>query len=221
MLWNRFPEAKPYYLTRAQALEREIPYGTPIYEHGKALAVRRYFPSSALDERLAEFVARNGGASLFERPDWRARLETEARSEAAREGNEGRYETEREFEERVRHELSESKRLLETGLDKRVEAICWPGGSLTPKALELARELGYRRFTLPSAWRERPEDPAFRGLAPRIGSGLRRAFRGRELGDPSPREFVWSVERAFGSRLHGGLGKAALALRVVRSRLGH
>ena len=216
MLWNRFPEAKPRFLTRAEEMETEIPYGTPIYEHGKSLATRRFYPPEALDEALPDFVARNGGPAFFDRPDWRARLLAEA--EAGR-ADEGKFETEAEQMTRVRFELHESKRLLEEQLNKSVDSICWPGGSLTAAALKIARELGYRRFTLPSALRDRPRDAAYADLSPRIGSGIRLDYRGRYLGSPTPREFIWSVERAFGSPFHGWLGRSALALRLAGSYL--
>ncbi len=60
MLWNRFPEMKPFYLTQAEKWEKKIPYGTPIYEHGKSLETRRYFPDNEkIEAKLIEMVASN------------------------------------------------------------------------------------------------------------------------------------------------------------------
>jgi peptidoglycan/xylan/chitin deacetylase (PgdA/CDA1 family) len=65
MLWNRYPEMKPHYLTRAAEMETWIPYGTPVYEHEKSLVCMRCFPDPALDEHLANHVASRGGAVVL------------------------------------------------------------------------------------------------------------------------------------------------------------
>ena len=51
------------------AYEPRVPYGTPVYEHDKALVTRRYFPDEDdLAGELREHVTREGGATFFARP---------------------------------------------------------------------------------------------------------------------------------------------------------
>ena len=57
---------------------------------------------------------------------------------------ESRYETASERCERIREELSTSKQILEDGLNKQVDFICWPGGGYESETLEIAREVGYK-----------------------------------------------------------------------------
>ena len=67
----------------------------------------------------------------------------------------GTYETEEERRERVLHELTESREILERELRKPVEFFSWPGGGVDDSAAELARHAGYKSWTL-SSW-QKPE----------------------------------------------------------------
>jgi len=222
MLWNEFPDFKPYYLTKAAEYETRIPYGSPIYEHGKSLATRRYFPGDGLDKVLPRHVAEHGGVEFFRRRDWRAALHAVADRHRERVGPEaavGRLESDDDYLGRIRHELSESKRILEQNLEKTIDALCWPGGGVTDTVLETAREVGYRRFTLPSGSRAQLVEGNWSDLTPRGGGWTRIRYRGRDLGTPGAREFRWAVEGASGSLLHWSLVRGAVLLRLGWSYL--
>jgi hypothetical protein len=77
LAWNAFPAEK--YKSMHERMGKRLPYGEPIYRHGKSFAVRRYFEDQGLTGRLVAFVAENGGAEFFSRPGWRERLEAVAR----------------------------------------------------------------------------------------------------------------------------------------------
>ena len=139
--WNRHPERKFAYMT--ERLEETVPWGTPVFEHRKSLAGKRWFPDGSLEKRLVSFVEGEGGARFFERPDWRERLDAIARKREAG----GRLETEEEFDDRILFELTESKRILEAGIGKHIDFLCWPGGGRSPRTLELAGEAGYLATT--------------------------------------------------------------------------
>ena len=216
MLWNQFPQTKPYYLSPGRAEETRIPYGTPIYENGHALEVRRYFPDTVLDRAATEFVAQNGGEAFFADPHWRNRMVAllePIRSDTST-AEEGRFENVAESKQRVQAELAKSKALIGEHLNKSVEAFCWPGGGASEATLDLARMLGYRRFTLPPQWQAmgaRARDPE---LVPRVGGCSQLSWRGRELGACTPRELLWRIEAARGSRRHRVLIRASLAGRL-------
>jgi hypothetical protein len=214
MLWNADPSRKPFYLTQSATEEERIPWGTPIYENGKSLATRRFFPDPEPGNRTAAFVAAHG-SSYFEAKGWRERL-LEVHATHAPGGVPGRYETDEEMHGRIRHELVCSRQRLEQQLGEK-KGICWPGGGVTPEVVAMAREAGYEYFTLPSAWRADRGDEWSRNMIPRMGSAGRLRWRRRDLGAPTPAEFLWLVERWRGKGLAKGLTRLSLAARLLVS----
>lgn len=161
LAWNSRPERKALYLEEDQS--EYVAFGSPVYAHDKSLVARRYFPDPRTGERLVEWVRANGGRQAFARPDWRDCLKREAARAGA---TDGRWEDDRERLERVREEIAGSKRDLETLLDKRLDFLCWPGGAYDEVAVSVAREAGFRAWTLASrsvgSERNLPgEDPAW------------------------------------------------------------
>jgi hypothetical protein len=165
-----------------------LPLGSPVYEHKKSLVARRYFPDPAVAVALVEHVAANGGKLFFERPDWREDLlgvtrKTIGAGAGIAQG--GRFESDNERLTRIRDEIALSKAELEAIVDRRLNFVCWPGGSYDDTAVEVAREAGYKAWTLSSRdvspRRNRPgDDPEWvRRLAVSpwwMFRGKRRAF---------------------------------------------
>jgi peptidoglycan/xylan/chitin deacetylase (PgdA/CDA1 family) len=189
MLWNLFPEKKPYYLSEAAELESSIPYGTPVYEPGKSLESVRYFPDeaeletelvNAVGDRAQDFFTTEGWADIL------MSIVAEYRSKA---GVLGRYETAEEYNRRISGELSGSKEILEGGLGHEVNGICWPGGGVTKDVMLLARKAGYEYLNLPSKWKGLGHHLEFHGMISRITSLPRIFMRGKDLGYPSKRDF--------------------------------
>jgi len=221
MLWNKFPELKPYYLTEARKYESKIAYGTPIYEHERALITKIYYPDEDdLNDNLLDYVADHGGKDFFLYQDWRHRLKQivdDFRKSKKVKLKSGRYESKEDYLKRVRYELSESKKIIDKNLNKTVEAICWPGGGVTEEVVDIARSVGYKYFTLPSAWKKEYAYGKFRDMIPRIGSMSRVMWRGRDLGLPSAQEFIWSIKRHRGSHIYKWLGRFYKGMRILWS----
>jgi len=155
LAWNERPDRKPLYMREDQS--EFTPFGSPVFKHEKSLIARRYFPDPAIGKALAEYVAANGGRLFFGQPDWRDDLFTQARTITgglARGGAHGapggRYENDDERMTRIRDEIVLSKNELETSLNRRLEFLCWPGGSYDDTAIGIAREAGYKAWTLSS-----------------------------------------------------------------------
>lgn len=140
--WNMYPDRKFEYMD--ERLEEKVPCGTPIYRHHKALAAKRYYEDQSVGARLVRHVSENGGESFFERKGWRGELMALVRNDPPASD---RIETEQEYESRVMDELTGSKRILENGLGKRIEFLCWPGGGRNSRVLELAGQAGYLATT--------------------------------------------------------------------------
>lgn len=134
MAWNARPERKPYYLQEDQT--SFVAWGTPVFEYEKSLLARRFFPDA---DRVQEFVGLvSAGADS-------ALLQSTDSSPFP-----GTYESDADYEARVRDELMESKAIIEQRLSKTVEFLCWPGGGSNDVAKRLAVDAGYKSWTLPS-----------------------------------------------------------------------
>lgn len=146
--WNDHPEKKPFYLENLN--KSNVAYGTPIYEHGKSLAVRRFFPSSKEVLKLADYVERNGKDEFFKQANWRKTLVAVAEGVRCHGVNQDVFETEQEQNERYLYELTESKKILEEQLETPMNFLCWPGGGYNKKSQEMALEI-YSAVTLSSS----------------------------------------------------------------------
>jgi peptidoglycan/xylan/chitin deacetylase (PgdA/CDA1 family) len=186
LAWNRFPEKK--YRSLISRMDDQFPYGTPIYEHERSVVVRRYFEDPAVAARLIKMVGAGGGRAFFQEQDWRQRL-MDAAKDRARTGE--RYETDDEYLQRVRLELTESRENIETNLGSPVRFLCWPGGGFNERTLEIAKAVGYLATT---THYEDPDRPNTVGQNPseinRIGSGSPSWCRGRFLRRTDPEYFL-------------------------------
>lgn len=145
MTWNNFPEKKPYLQLDDESLVR---LGEPVYENKKSLMAKRFFPNKELSLHLINFVQNNGGKDFFNSKEWKSTINSEKEKiVSAKNFINGFYETEEERHLRIRRELLESKEIIEKKLNKKVEFLCWPGGSGTREGQLIAEELGYKMTT--------------------------------------------------------------------------
>jgi peptidoglycan/xylan/chitin deacetylase (PgdA/CDA1 family) len=195
--WNLFPDRK--YASLTTRLEDEIPYGLPIYEYGKSLDGPRYFEDRGLSRRLVETVAERGGSSFFEGVGWRQELQRVVEGYGERED---RLETRAEYLERVRLELSESRRMIEEALGTPVGFLCWPGGARNPETLRIAKEVGYLASTThyedPVRHNTFGQDPS---EINRIGCASPWIWRGKAtIRNTDPEFFIASLDLFAGDR---------------------
>ena len=134
MAWNARPERKPYYLQEDQS--SFVPWGTPVFEYEKSLLARRFFPDANRVQEVISLIAADADSALLKSTDSLPFP--------------GTYESEQDYEARVRGELMESKAIIEHRLGKTVEFLCWPGGGVNDVAKRMADEAGYKSWTLPS-----------------------------------------------------------------------
>ena len=144
LAWNARPERKSLYMEEDQS--EFVPFGSPVYTHDHSLVAHRYFPDTEIASHLVKWVASNGGREFFTRPQWRDLLGGEA--ERIGPGAGGRHEGDCERFARLREEIADSKRDLEQVIGKRVDFLCWPGGSCDVDSIAIAREAGYKAWTL-------------------------------------------------------------------------
>ena len=146
LAWNARPDKQYRWMTDDQ--ERFVPYGAPIYDYGRSLGVRRYYEDGHLRDILINHVKAHGDLHYFEKNRWREELFDVVAQYCKVHALQGRYETEEDYKFRVRHELSENKRILEERLNKKIEFLCWPGGAYNETSLCIARDCGYLASTV-------------------------------------------------------------------------
>lgn len=220
LAWNEKPDQKPLYMTADQS--SLMPWGTPIYEHEKALICRRYFPPKTIAERVAEFVDRAGGRAYFEEVDWRRKLRELHESLMKEFAGDGRYESDEEYEERILDELADSKALIEGELGKSVRYVCWPGGGYNDIVLAAATRVGYRAWTLASSDQTGARNRT--GVDPRwikrMSSCARYVSRnGTDCGYASEYFFFNSVARHKGSVTAKWLTRFLREFAILRERM--
>jgi len=150
LAWNSHPERKHLWMTEDQ--QTFVPWGTPVYKHEKSLATRRYFPDENLNATLEEYVKSQHGEMLFQKPEWRQRLEKISDEYRKKNGDYGYFESDSEYMARLHHELADSKKIIETQLGKTVNFLCWPGGGYNDTSLKISKEVGYLASTLASSY---------------------------------------------------------------------
>ena len=119
-----------------------------MYGHEKALVARRYFPDPRLTDLLTAYVIQNGGSAFFLKNGWSERLlalHTQYRRQ--NHPNES-WESEVEYQHRVRHELGASREIIASTLRNPVNFLCWPGGGYNSTTERIAQETGYLAATL-------------------------------------------------------------------------
>ncbi|MDC0006822.1 polysaccharide deacetylase family protein [Winogradskyella sp.] len=137
MAWLNKPNRKPYYTTENQ--EEYTPKGSPIFDFGRALSLRRYFPDKKFELCAIDMYSRaeykENKAQLIK--DLNIKLKEFP----------GFYESDENMEKRYRYEIFESKRILEEKLNKKINYLCWPGGGLNQLSVNLSIEAGYKAST--------------------------------------------------------------------------
>lgn len=144
MTWNDYPDQK----YRLQFDDHKlIKLGSPVYKYEKSLNAKRFYPDTNLDLFLNQYVVSNGGVNFFKKGEWKENLFNQTNTYLKREKIQYRYEKHEERIIRIKYELESSKRILEKNLSKKIEFLCWPGGSGSEEGNKIAFELGYLMTT--------------------------------------------------------------------------
>ena len=147
LFWNSRPGRKSFYLHENQ--EDFVPFGTPIYESGRSLGIKRYFEPVKLNKFLVDFVNEKD-RGFFKGEEWKDQLFDQVSLYRSENDLDGRYETLEEQRSRYSYELGESKKILEEKLDKRIDFLCWPGGANNDISIDMCFENGYKAYTVSS-----------------------------------------------------------------------
>lgn len=199
--WNLFPERKREWLTDYQGLEERL-YGYPVYEHDRGLLVRRQHEDKKRAEALVLYVKDNGGTGFFRKPDWNRELLVFYDEYSRCNSIEETRESETEYLDRVRWELTESRRVIKQNLGTEVNFFCWPNGGYNKRVCDIAtEEAGYKATVITH------EKVAFPVDGDKI---VCRAYFGQEYSGPfrdfmRTAKFISTVESRCGTGYMRGL----------------
>lgn len=220
LIWNSFVDRKYCYMNEDQ--RRMIPYGYPIFDFGKALVVKKYFPDEKFVQRIIDYVKKQG-ESLFDNPHWKDELFILCKKDRDKNIWVDSWESQENYEKRVYEELKDSKKILETELNKAVDFICWPGGGYNREVLAIASIVGYRSWTLASS--EKSDHRNCPGSSPgeikRISSmrdyKISRSRKQKDYGFAGQWYFLSAIERHKGSGLYKWFGRFLLMIAIFKS----
>jgi peptidoglycan/xylan/chitin deacetylase (PgdA/CDA1 family) len=192
LAWNAKPERKFAYLTEDQS--GFVPFGHPIYAHGRSLGIRRFLPDSDAADAAIAWVDSHGGAKVFSRPEWK----NELIKETAPFTEKGRFETDEEMSARYRDEIFRSTAILEDIIGAKVKHFCWPGGAYNNDSWAIAEEAGFATIcvTRRDAERWTRDDPS---LVRRVGCGNLFSFLGRQYATDNPGFLLDECDIAMGN----------------------
>ena len=219
MAWNLYPEQKPFYLVQDQS--KYVPLGTPIYEYEKALICRRYFPPDEVGEEITSLIDKMSCKDFLRQNTWEKELSEYHDRLMEKYKHKVYYESINDYKKRVFEELHGSKETIEKELDKSVDFVCWPGGAYNTTVLSIAKQVGYKAWTLSSqdqvGFRNRPgADPC---QIRRIGCFSKYSLPGgKEYGRAGKYYFISGIQRHKGSLFHKWIGRLLLLIAMLRSR---
>ena len=124
----------------AWATNGDLRLGIPVYETGPSLCARRYFDDKGLRDELAEYVICSGEDLMFNNEGDIKSLKDVVKKHGKLKG---KFESETESEKRIMNELISIRELIGKKLDKKVDYICWPWGSVDGKLISRAKRAGY------------------------------------------------------------------------------
>ena len=121
-----------------RAPRRDLVNGTPVLEFASRFGdARSFVPDPTFGDGARTLVLEEGGAHFFEQNDWRKYLRESVGAV------EGRYETDDERDDAIRHEMMQSKGVIETRLERPVSHFCYPWFEGSNRADQIAAESGY------------------------------------------------------------------------------
>ena len=130
------PETKAQWQGDVRQFASVVPDGYPIFEHGRALSGRQFFPSDRFVERCIATFQKGGPEGVL--------------GLNSTEVFKGRWETPAEYETRIELEVTRSKHVIESQLGHAVDFICFPGGVYSDEVLVRTARAGYKSYFVSS-----------------------------------------------------------------------
>ena len=119
--------------------------GFPIYEYESTLSTKiRYIENEKVSNACVEYVRKHGGVNFFKKHNWKKQLIKIWKSAKSTYEKEVYFQTAEERHQDIERNLSESKRIIETKLNKPVKHFCYPWYKGTKLSIEISQNVGYQ-----------------------------------------------------------------------------
>ncbi len=142
---NNFPERKPYYIDDVD-FEKLLPYGYPVFEMRSSVIARKI----KINPGFIDFCVDIFKDLNFYNYKFESAFKLIKEKYNIYQKNDSLIiskESEQEYQDRVRHEIFDSKRIIEKNLNKTVDFLCWPHGDNNNILHNMAIEAGYLMTT--------------------------------------------------------------------------
>lgn len=142
---NLFPERKPYSIGD-ESFEKLLPYGYPLFAESSSMVAKKVaINPKFIDECVATLNQYDFNKYVF--ADALALVRPLHESYVAAGELVTGIETEKEYLQRIDHEIVGAKQAIEKNLKKKVEFLCWPHGDNDELTQQLAMKAGYLATT--------------------------------------------------------------------------
>lgn len=143
---NIFPERKPFHIMD-NGFENLIPFGTPFFEERSSVIAKKVTINPEFNQACVDALK---GYDFSNYKFNEALSKVRPVYDRFMKDNSVILKTETEDEHKIRlkYEITDSKKIIESKLNKRVEFLCWPHGDNDPEAHATAIQSGYKATTI-------------------------------------------------------------------------
>lgn len=132
----------PVYDDGTSNLVRHAILGHPVYEHSPRLsALPRYQDAINIRVKCEQYVNEHGGDAFFKQLDWRDKITKYAKHLVSNESVV--YESAEQVEQALKEEIINSKKIIDSKLNKEVKHFCYPWFVGSSKSAQVLQETGY------------------------------------------------------------------------------
>jgi len=139
---NIYPDKKPYYIENKD-FKNLIPYGTPFFEMGSAVTAKRFFINEQFEDECVNILRDIN----WHKYSFNICIDKIKPVYECYKNNNNLIvyvESDKEYEIRIKDELSLSKKIIENKLNKKINYCCWPHGDYNIISHKIALESGYK-----------------------------------------------------------------------------
>lgn len=144
---NLFPEHLPYYIANPN-FEKLLPYGYPFLKQESSVIARKVTISKDFIDEIMNKLNQYDWSKPYNFNEMLNNVKAVYENYKKNNAIITKQESDDEYKKRVHFELSESKRIIEKELNKKVSFCCWPHGDNNEFTHNTALEVGYKATSL-------------------------------------------------------------------------
>lgn len=143
---NIYPQEKPYHIAN-KTFQHLIPFGTPLFEEKSSVIAQKVIISEEFVNGVQAILSKKN-PNNYSFNEWFSEIDELYQSYKNADSIIIKKETFEEQKKRIKYELLESKKIIESKLQKEVSFLCWPHGDNSSEVHQMALNSGYKATTL-------------------------------------------------------------------------